>query len=276
MGGSVQWRRKNAGNGGKKPEVPKTALEQLRSRFGGKFVDDIKGPHAEGVARGIIAAADYFGDGLVDGARVYNKGDGVRVGQYGLMLGQADVVGSEVWVAENEMEGAYERRELNSVVVGQDVEGTAMQTTTHELTHIAVNKYATQEIRDYNKIVEDLLAKNNISVADYSKSFDLRKRSKIVLDLVSKGMDPVDAFDAVSATANALNAADAFCERVVKDAKNGSGYGRLQDFQSAISSYAAASYQEAVSEAYGDWFANGNLAHPNSVRIVHSYEKLRN
>ena len=276
MGGSVQWRRKNAGNGGKKPEVPKTALEQLRSRFGGKFVDDIQGPHAEGVARGIIAAADYFGDKLVDGVRVYNKGDAVQVGYSSLILGQANVVTGEVWVAENAMDGTYERRESHSIVVGQDVEGTATQTTTHELTHIAANRYATQEIRDYNNVVETLLAKNNISTADYGEAYHLRKIDKIIPRLVSKGMDPVDAYKAVGATSNALRATGAFCESVVKDAKKGSGFGRLKDFQRAISSYAADSYEEAVAEAFGDWFANGELAHPNSIRIVHSYEKLSN
>jgi hypothetical protein len=275
MGGSVQWRRKNAGNGGKKPEVPKTALEQLRSRFGGKFVDDIQGPHAEGMARGIIVATDYFGDKLVDGVRVYNRGDGVQKGR-GVVLGETNHATGEVWVAENEMDGTYERRGWHGVVNGQDVEGTTVAVTTHELTHMATSRYATQEIRDYNNTRETLLAENNISTADFMKAWDTRRFDKGIIYLASKGMDPGDAYEALKATDKGLQATAAFCKLVVQDAKKGSGIGRIGDFQLTISERATANYNETVSEAFADYFANGELAHPNSIRIVHSYEKLSN
>lgn len=69
MGGNAQYRKKAKE---KKYKVPQSAIDQLRARFGDKMVSNIQGSYAEGVAKGIIAAADYFGDEVVKQANVKN------------------------------------------------------------------------------------------------------------------------------------------------------------------------------------------------------------
>ena len=282
MGGSVQWRRKNAGNGGKKPEVPKTALEQLRSRFGGKFVDDIQGQYAQGLAKGIVASADFFGDEVMNGVDITNRFSGDYKGN-DVVAGETNLVGGSVWVSGGEAENS---RASGYIVGAETDEDQAAQMTAHELTHVATGFTATKEIRDLNQQENDILSVSGVSKKMYEylyhKALHSRgdKGLKLATSLIDKGVSPDDAVKLITITNSRIGANKNFCASVVHQAMSSIGMkitgNNEKAFGLSISQYASKSLVEAVAEGVSDVLINGDKAAPASKAIADAYKALKN
>ena len=282
MGGSVQWRKKNAGNGGKKPEVPKTALEQVQSRFGNKIVDGIQGQYAQGLAKGIVASANFFGDEVMNGVDITNRFSGDHKGGY-VVAGETNLVGDSVWVSGGEAEDCRNR---GHIVGAETDEDQAAQMTVHELTHVATGFTATKEIRDLNQQENDILSASGVSKRMYEylwhKALHSRgdKGLKLANSLIDEGVSPDDAVKLITLTNNRIGANKIFCISVIHQAMSSIGMKITRNNEKAfglsISQYASESLAEAVAEGISDVLINGDKAALASKAVADAYKTLKN
>lgn len=260
MGGNAQYRKKAKE---KKYKVPQSAIDQLRARFGDKMVSNIQGSYAEGVAKGIIAAADYFGDEVVKQANVKN-GKLPRT-----VLGVTSVVTGEVTVDEDQgsLDGG----------LGSNVSTS----TVHEVTHTATQFYANDKIREYAQKETELLDKYNLTRDDYRNAVIRAQggRRKVNLNALTSELPETMTTDDKNALVRNTDTrtleSQRFCSAVItKAARKGNMSTRA--LAAGISTYAGKSPSEAVSEAVSDVLINGDKASAASKLVYNAYNDLKN
>lgn len=259
MGGNAQYRKKAKE---KKYKITKSAIEQLRARFGDEMVSNIQGKCAEGVAKGIIAAADFFGDDVVKQANVKNG----KLPKY--TLGLTSAYTGEVTVDEDKgsLDGG----------LGSDVSTT----TVHELTHTATRFYANDKIRKYAQEETELLDENNVTRNEYGKILETStSRGYVdnfkVFKKLPESMSIIDKLALTQARRERFAECDKFCSAVITEAarKGNMSTSALTD---GISAYAGKNHREAVSEAVSDVLINGDKASAASKLVYNAYNDLKN
>ena len=100
MGGSAQFRKKL-----QEKSKPQTAFEQVQARFGDIIAICIKGENKEGIAKGLIAMADKYGDDVIKMEGIYNESLPYGIcGSTSLTSGQIMINGS---MSDNYANGTY-------------------------------------------------------------------------------------------------------------------------------------------------------------------------
>jgi hypothetical protein len=268
MGGSAQFRKKL-----QEKSKPQTGFEQVRARFGDSIANSIKGENEEGIARGVLAAADLYGDDVINRESITNT-HSHALGTTNTFTGKIVVDGEQ----SNDLSGNYSLR-------GKDSETDAALNTAHELTHRATDFAASKEVRVQAALEDSVLRKYNKSREDYA---NLIRDSRIreggdmnhdnLRDWLMTGwnMPRQDAGYLAKSTTERWAAAKKFCISVVNQAATDSGLSHF-DLLTGISDYAAyGGPKEAVAEANSDILVNGANAKPESKWVYNAFNKLRN
>lgn len=268
MGGSAQFRKKL-----QEKSKPQTAFEQVRARFGEDVIRGIEGKNQEGIAKGLIAMADKYGDDVIRMMTIVNASlpDGVG--------GSTNVISGRI-IVDGERSDAYSNSTYS--MSGANGEETAALTTAHELTHRITGFTATDEIRKSAEIEDTMLNKYGLSRTQYMEGIQTAYPDGFgVSDLerwlyFEKRFRFTDANTLAWATVGRIDSRNKLCSRAIKIASESAGVS--QDFlKSVISEYASkGGDKEAVPEAVADVTINGDKASWASKAVYNAFNELLN